>query len=98
MMKRTLATSAFALAATMTAAGAAHAECDVMMQDYDAQLVDRPEYRAQISPAVQRDIRQLRDAAYILDHHDKGDVCEEVVAAIQDLIENPDATAEQSGS
>lgn len=98
MMKRYLATSALALVATMTAAGAAHAECDVMMQDYDAQLMERPEYRAQISTAVQRDIRQLRDAAYILNRHDKGEVCEEVVAAIQDLIENPDATAEQSTS
>jgi sporulation protein YlmC with PRC-barrel domain len=96
-MQKYLLTSAVALTAVFTS-GAAFADCDIMIKDYDAQLAESPEYRAQLTSAVQRDVRQLRDAAYILQHYGKDDVCEEVVASIQDMIENPDEAAEQSGS
>jgi sporulation protein YlmC with PRC-barrel domain len=96
-MQKVLLTSAVALAAVVTST-AAFADCDIMIKDYDAQLAESPEYRAQLTSAVQRDVRQLRDAAYILQHYGKDEVCEEVVASIQDMIENPDEAAEQSAS
>lgn len=97
-MRKHLLTSAVALAAGIAASGAAYADCDITMQEYDSQLAERPEYRAQLTAEVQRDIRQLRDAAYVLQHYDKDEACEEVVASIQDMIENPAEAAEQSAS
>jgi sporulation protein YlmC with PRC-barrel domain len=97
-MPHYLTIGALVLTAGVVVSGAARADCDIMIKDYDAQLAESPEYRAQLTSAVQRDVRQLRDAAYILQHYGKDDVCEEVVASIQDMIENPEDTAQQSGT
>ena len=97
-MPQYLTTGVLVLTAGVMISGAARADCDIMIKDYDAQLAESPEYRAQLTSAVQRDIRELRDAAYILQHYGKDEVCEEVVASIQDMIENPDDAADQSAS
>jgi sporulation protein YlmC with PRC-barrel domain len=97
-MKRYLTTSALALVTVVAASQSARADCDVMMRDYDAQLAERPEYRAALVGGLQRDVRELRNAAYILQNHGKDGACEEVVAAAQELVENPEEAAEASMS
>jgi sporulation protein YlmC with PRC-barrel domain len=97
-MKRCLAASALALAAVAGASGAAYAQCDAMLREYEERLAERPADREKLTMGVQRDIRELRDAAYVLQKHGKEDVCEDVVAAIRDMLENPEEAAELSGS
>jgi sporulation protein YlmC with PRC-barrel domain len=97
-MKRCLAASALALAAFAGTSGAAYAQCDAMLRDYDEQLAERPADREKLTMGVQQDIRELRDAVYVLQKHGKEDICEDVVAAIQDMIDNPEEAAELSGS
>jgi sporulation protein YlmC with PRC-barrel domain len=97
-MKRCLAASALALAAVAGTSGAAYAQCDALLRAYDEQLAERPADREKLTMGVQQDIRELRDAAYVLQKHGKEDVCEDVVAAIQGMLEDPEKAAELSGS
>jgi sporulation protein YlmC with PRC-barrel domain len=97
-MKRSLAASALALAAVAGTSGAAYAQCDTLLRAYDEQLAERPADREKLTMGVQQDIRELRDAAYVLQKHGKEDVCEDVVAAIQGMLEDPEKAAELSGS
>jgi len=97
-MKRSLAASALALAAVAGTSGAAYAQCDALLRAYDEQLAERPADREKLTMGVQQDIRELRDAAYVLQKHGKEDVCKDVVAAIQGMLEDPEKAAELSGS
>lgn len=97
-MKRHLTTSALALTVALVGSGTAHAACDVTMQGYDGKVHERPEYRAQLTAPVQRDLRRLRDAALILQQHEQDDACEAVVSAMANLLENPKEAAELSAA
>jgi hypothetical protein len=93
-----LSKAVLALALAFPFAGAAQADCDLKMEGYDARLREAPGYQAQLAPAVQRDLRRLRDAAYILRQHEQTAACEEVVAAMEALLENPNESAELSAA
>jgi hypothetical protein len=64
------------------------------MNEFDAEIHDNIQYRMQYAGPLQQDLRRLRDAAYTLQQHEQVAACEEVVAAMREIAENPaDAAA-----
>jgi sporulation protein YlmC with PRC-barrel domain len=84
--------SSGAVAAFVTLAGAswAHADCNAAMNEYDAALQENVQYRVQLSGTVQQDLRKLRNAAYTLQQHGQTAACEEVIAAMNAIVDQPD--------
>lgn len=58
-------------------------DCADAIRDNDAWLQDQPEVRASFDATAQRDLRDLRDAAMILQRNGRGDACEDVVEAMR---------------
>jgi len=83
-----------ASAAAIFAAVPAWADCTEELNEFDKKLTSNDEYRASMSSRMRADLRQLRDSAILLQQAGQEDACEEVVAAIKDIIENPRETAE----
>lgn len=79
-----------ALAATATLCLALPAladDCTEALHDNDAWLRDAPEVRASLDTTAQRDLRDLRAAALILQRNGKDDACEDVVDAMHAIAE-----------
>jgi hypothetical protein len=74
----------------------AWADCMSDLQNYNKDILGKNEYRARMTTSMSSDVRQLRDAAFILNRAKQDDACEEVVAAIKDMVETP-GTASDSG-
>ena len=84
----TLRTAALAATATICFSLPALAQdCSVSLQDNDAWLRDQPDVRASLDAAAQRDLRDLRSAALILQRNGKEDACEDVVDAMSEIVE-----------
>lgn len=58
-------------------------DCSDAISDNDAWLSDQPEVRASLDTTAQRDLRDLRTAAMILQRNGRGDTCEDVVEAMR---------------
>ena len=64
-------------------------DCAQTLSNYNSEVVSSENYRSAIAPGQQSDMRRLRDAALILSATGHEEACEEVVAAIKDMVENP---------
>jgi len=91
-------TAALAATATMCLALPAMADdCAGALQDNDAWLRDQPEVRASLDATAQRDLRDLRGAAMILQRNGKEEACEDVVDAMEAIAnERHDEVQEQA--
>ena len=95
-MKRNLIMSV-AAAALMLPAVANAAECDARMSAYDESVMADPKARQQIDIRSRQNLRELRDAAVILQMYGQEEACEEVVEAIQNIASDPEAMAKARG-
>jgi sporulation protein YlmC with PRC-barrel domain len=84
-----------ASAAAIMAAAPAWADCTADLHDYDQTVTADNEYRVAMSSQMRGDLRQLRDSAFLLQRAGQEEACQEVVAAIKDMVENPEKTAEE---
>ena len=79
-------TAALAAYATMfLALPAVAADCATDLQENDAWLRNQPEVRASLDANTQRDLRDLRSAALILERNGQDDACEDVVDAMETI-------------
>ena len=79
-------TAALAATATMCLALPAMADdCTGALSDNDAWLRDNPEIRASLDTTAQRDLRDLRNAAMILQRNGQEDACDDVIEAMEDI-------------
>ena len=79
-------TAALAASATMfLALPAVAADCATDLQENDAWLRNQPEVRASLDANTQRDLRDLRSAALILERNGQDDACEDVVDAMETI-------------
>lgn len=60
-------------------------DCSDDLRDNDAWLRDQPEVRASLDATAQRDLRDLRTAALILQRNGREDACEDVVEAMHEI-------------
>jgi sporulation protein YlmC with PRC-barrel domain len=86
---------AVSVAAIVAAATPAWADCVEDLRDYNQTITEQEGYRVGMTPVLRDELRQLRDAAYVLQNAGQEEACQEVVAAIKDMTENPD---EQAGA
>lgn len=89
MKRLLLATCAVAAFSLPTIASAA--ECDTSLSAYDKEMT--AEARAQVNPTARRDLRELRDAAYMLKQYGQSEACEEVISAIREISSDPKSMA-----
>jgi len=94
MKRLLLATCAAAALSLPTIASAA--ECDTSLSAYDKEMT--AEARAQVNPTARRDLRELRDAAYMLKQYGQSDACEEVISAIRDISSDPKSMAKATNA
>ncbi len=93
----TFRTAALAATATMCLALPAMADdCAGALADNDAWLRDNPDIRASIDNTAQRDLRDLRDAAMILDRNGQEDACEDVIEAMEDIARKHHEEAQEA--
>lgn len=79
-------TAALAATATMCLALPAVADnCATDLQENDAWLRNQPEVRASLDANTQRDLRDLRSAALILERNGQEDACTDVVDAMETI-------------
>ncbi len=75
----------------MAPAIASAADCDARMNTYDQKVLADPAARQQIDVSARRNLRDLRDAAVLLELYGQTAACEEVIAAIKKIADDPDA-------
>ncbi|MGF1609915.1 MAG: PRC-barrel domain-containing protein [Kiloniellales bacterium] len=80
---------AASLAVILAVAAPAWADCVDDLRDYNKTVTDQEGYRVGLTPGLRDDLRQLRDSAYVLQSAGQEEACQEVVAAIKDMAENP---------
>lgn len=79
-------TAALAATATMCLALPAMADdCAGALSDNDAWLRDNPDIRSSLDATAQRDLRDLRGAAIILQRNGQEDACEDVIDAMEEI-------------
>lgn len=79
-------TAALAATATMCLALPAMADdCAGALSDNDAWLRDNPDIRSSLDATAQRDLRDLRGAAIILQRNGQEDACEDVIDAMESI-------------
>lgn len=71
-------------------------DCSQSLRDYNETMMSEEGYRRGVAPGLQADLRQLRDAAHILDQAGQEDACGAVVAAIKDMVETSREAAEEA--
>lgn len=71
--------------------------CTVIDPEFENQLRAQPEMRSNYSGDVMRDLRQLRDAARILERHGMTDACVTVASAIREIAADRQSSS-RSGS
>jgi len=86
-MKKTLLAAVSSIA--VLAALPAWADCEADLRDYNEKISASDEQRAGMSARMRSDIRQLRDSARLLQQAGQEGACQEVVAAIKEMVENP---------
>jgi len=79
--------AAVAAVAAVFAAPALAQDCSQSLRDYNETMMSEEGYRRGVAPRLQAELRQLRDAAHILDQAGEEDACGAVVAAIKDMVE-----------
>jgi len=70
------------------------ARCEIVDADFEQQLRQDNQKRANFPGPVLRDLRELRDAAMTLSMYGKEEACQQVAEAIRDLSGNPQAAME----
>ena len=93
-MKKILLSAASAV--VLLAATPAWADCTADLQDFNKELSAGDDYRATVTPRLRADVRQLRNSAYLLEQAGQTEACDEVVAAIKDMVNNPKETTEKA--
>lgn len=91
-MNKLLASTA-AVALVIGLNGPAHADCKIG----SANTVSDAD-RAVHSSETRRDLRQLRNAAQILNSYGKNGVCEDIVSVIEDIRNNPESAHAKDGA
>ncbi|WP_195165191.1 PRC-barrel domain-containing protein [Mesorhizobium sp. NBSH29] len=67
----------------------ARAECNISDAKLEEAILQKPELRDGANRQMVRDLRALRDSAFILWSYARHDDCERVLASIRDLIASP---------
>ncbi len=91
--KLMMAVSAGAL---LLASPAFAAECADDLMAYNNEIMADNNYRARIDTGMRSQIRQLRNSANILQQAGQEEACQEVVAAIREMVENPERSADKT--
>jgi hypothetical protein len=78
----------------LAAPSMALAECTIGDPKHDEELAKVEGIRSGDFNLLRRDMRSLRSAAAVLDRYGKDEACEEIVAAINELLRNPKASVE----
>ena len=81
----------------LAAPSVAFAECTIGDPKNEQELAKIEGIRSGEYGSLRRDMRSLRSAAVVLDRYGKDEACEEVVAAINEMLRNPKAAAELRG-
>lgn len=94
-MKLKYTAGAAAAALLLGAPTFALADCDANLRAYDKQYMEMDAAKRPIvGGEARRDVRELRNAAIILQRYGKDDACEDVIAAAQDIATNPETRAD----
>jgi hypothetical protein len=78
----------------LAAPSMALAECTIGDPKHDEELAKVEGIRSGDFNMLRRDMRSLRSAAAVLDRYGKDEACEEIVAAINELLRSPKASVE----
>ena len=89
-MRRLIACALLMLAAMP----AARADCNV--EDTGLAIAAKSELQEAKNAQIVRDLRNLRDAAIVLDSYGFPDECKRLVAIVKGLVANPDSTIKRS--
>lgn len=89
-MRKSLLSSAAALAMIAGTTAIAAAECEIVSPQLEERVAADPDARAGFSASLMRDVRDLRDAARTLAMYGQEDACEEVAEAINEILDNPE--------
>lgn len=96
-MRRVGPAAAIILAAPLGATGARAAEtiatCDIQDARLEESILQKPEFHAAANRQIIRDLRALRDAAFILWSYGRYEDCNRLLANIRELIAVPDIRA-----
>lgn len=65
------------------------AECNISDAELEKSILQKPELRDPANRQMVRDLRALRDSAFILWSYGRHDDCERVLASIRDLLASP---------
>lgn len=76
-------------AALVLMAFPAWAECNISDAKLEEAILQKPELRDPANKQMVRDLRALRDAAFILWAYGRHDDCDRVLASIRDLVASP---------
>ena len=70
-------------------ATAAMAECNISDAKLEEAILSKPELRDPTNRQMVRDLRNLRDSAFILWSYGREDDCEQLLASIRELVSSP---------
>jgi len=65
------------------------ADCNISDAKLEEAILRKPEFRAPQNRQLVRDLRRLRDAAFILWSYGQGDACEQILGNIRELVAAP---------
>lgn len=91
-MRRLIACALLMLAAMP----AARADCNVEDTGLEPAIAAKSELQEAKNAQIVRDLRNLRDAAIVLDSYGFPDECKRLVAIVKGLVANPDSTIKRS--